>query len=74
MPIFDFRCGACGRVFETLIRGEKKPLCPDCGSTDAAKLPSRFGFASGSTSAGEGKASSGSSCGSCRASSCSTCR
>lgn len=32
MPIHDFRCRACGAVFEQLIRGADAPDCPQCGA------------------------------------------
>jgi putative FmdB family regulatory protein len=37
MPIFDFRCGACGAAFEALVRGEALPACKSCGSVDVAR-------------------------------------
>lgn len=33
MPIHDFRCMACGRQFEQLVRGSTPPACPHCAST-----------------------------------------
>jgi putative FmdB family regulatory protein len=30
MPIFDYRCVACGAVFEALVRGGATPPCPRC--------------------------------------------
>lgn len=38
MPLFDFRCTACGRVFERLVRGDAVVTCPDCGATTADRL------------------------------------
>jgi putative FmdB family regulatory protein len=32
MPIFDFRCTACGQAFELLVRGSTVPACPHCAS------------------------------------------
>jgi putative FmdB family regulatory protein len=32
MPIFDFRCTACGQAFELLVRGSAVPACPHCAS------------------------------------------
>jgi len=36
MPLFDFRCRGCGRVFEALIRPQdtEAPRCPACKSVD----------------------------------------
>ncbi|MBB2932248.1 FmdB family zinc ribbon protein [Paraburkholderia silvatlantica] len=32
MPLYDYRCRACGQQFETLVRGGAAPVCPHCGS------------------------------------------
>ncbi len=41
MPLFDFRCSACGFVFEELVRRpSKRPPCPSCSSNDVEKLVS----------------------------------
>jgi putative FmdB family regulatory protein len=43
MPIFDYKCRACGQVFEILTRGsgdDGTPVCPDCNSRDLEKLVS----------------------------------
>ncbi len=32
MPLFDFRCKACGHIFEVLVRGRETPQCPRCQS------------------------------------------
>lgn len=37
MPIFDFRCSACTRIFERLVRASETPQCPQCGATAAEK-------------------------------------
>ena len=32
MPLIEFKCVKCGKVFEELVKtDEKKPKCPDCG-------------------------------------------
>lgn len=32
MPLYDFACPGCGRVFEEIVPADKKgPPCPDCG-------------------------------------------
>jgi len=31
MPLFDFRCLACGHVFEALVRTGHTTACPSCG-------------------------------------------
>ncbi len=38
MPLFDFRCTACGRVFEQLVRTDDVVSCPDCRATTADRL------------------------------------
>ena len=37
MPLFDFRCRSCGKVFERLVRTGDTPVCPDCGAVDLEK-------------------------------------
>lgn len=32
MPIFEYECSACGRVFEELTLRQVELTCPDCGS------------------------------------------
>lgn len=39
MPIYEYVCEACGHEFEALIRGNREPVCIQCGS---AKLMRRF--------------------------------
>jgi len=33
MPMYDYRCSACGVAFEMLVRGSAVPACPQCAST-----------------------------------------
>lgn len=45
MPIFEFRCRACGKRFSALIGMTAEAddtRCPNCGAIDADKLVSRF--------------------------------
>ena len=48
MPIYDFKCGACGHVFEALVRlptqasRDEVPACPVCHSEDLQRLVSGF--------------------------------
>jgi putative FmdB family regulatory protein len=44
MPLFDFRCRACGEAFEALVRPGATPACPACASTDLERLLSGFSF------------------------------
>ena len=38
MPLYDFRCGACGNEFEVLVRGDAKPKCLACQSEQVERL------------------------------------
>jgi putative FmdB family regulatory protein len=44
MPIYEYRCEACGNVFEKLVRNsqETPDACPGCGSESFKKLFSSF--------------------------------
>ena len=44
MPLFDFRCRACGDAFEALVRPPAVPACPACGSSELERLLSGFSF------------------------------
>ena len=37
MPIYEYSCTACGQEFEVLIRGQEKPVCPSCGTSQLTK-------------------------------------
>lgn len=46
MPVFEYRCAACGRRFSALVGMTAEPDdagCPKCGSLETAKLVSRPG-------------------------------
>lgn len=46
MPVFEYRCAACGRRFSALVGMTAEPddaRCPVCGSLDTSKLVSRPG-------------------------------
>jgi putative FmdB family regulatory protein len=58
MPLFEFQCQDCDRVFEvfTQRRDQKvSPKCPECGKTDVERIWSSF---SGRAGEGGGCASS----------------
>jgi len=39
VPIFEYRCRKCGRVFEQLVRAAREVVeCPSCASRSVAKL------------------------------------
>jgi putative FmdB family regulatory protein len=69
MPIYEYKCGACGRKFEKLVRGKEKVTCPSCGAGKPQKLFSVFAVKSGDKFTG----STGSSCDTCSAASCDGC-
>lgn len=50
MPLFDYRCNACDKTFEMLVRGGTGPSCPACGSAQIEKqisLPAAPGKSAG---------------------------
>ncbi|RLB05799.1 MAG: zinc ribbon domain-containing protein [Deltaproteobacteria bacterium] len=61
MPLYEYRCRACGHNFETL-RGlqerDEEVVCPKCGQKKAERLLSAFSSVKGGSSS-----SSFSSCG-----------
>ncbi|MDF1483505.1 FmdB family zinc ribbon protein [Extensimonas sp. H3M7-6] len=40
MPMYDYRCQACGHGFEALVRAGSTPVCPNCGSSALEKCVS----------------------------------
>ena len=46
MPIYEYRCNDCGRVFEAIQKFSDKPLkkCVHCAGGDIEKLISRSSF------------------------------
>ena len=46
MPIYEYQCGACGHVFDSLQKISEAPLtkCPDCGAEALKKLVSAPAF------------------------------
>ncbi len=38
MPIFEYACQDCSHRFETLVRSDTVPACPQCHSTQLEKL------------------------------------
>ncbi len=37
MPIYEYECESCHHEFELLIRGDEKPVCPQCGKQKVRK-------------------------------------
>ena len=46
MPIYEYRCAACGHKLEALQKFTEAPLsdCPACGKSSLSKLVSAAGF------------------------------
>jgi putative FmdB family regulatory protein len=44
MPLYDFRCRACGAQFEALVREGHELLCRSCGAKDLERLASGTSF------------------------------
>ena len=45
MPIYEYRCLSCGKVFSHLhgvTQDHSDPVCPRCGGTNLKRLMSRF--------------------------------
>jgi len=50
MPLYDYRCAACSKTFELLVRASTVPSCPTCGSQQLEKqvsLPATPGQSAG---------------------------
>ena len=80
MPIYEFVCEPCNKVFEVLFRSsteKQKVTCPTCGGVKIRKKLSTFGAKVCGDGGGPGTFKSsvggGGSCGSCSSSSCSGC-
>lgn len=56
MPIYDYRCAACGKGFTAFFRTfaeVSEPACEHCGSRDVAKLPPRVRLVRSAASAAQ---------------------
>ena len=52
MPIYEFLCPACNRIFSFMyptMSGEEPPACPRCGSREMVTQLSLFAFVRGGT-------------------------
>ena len=49
MPIYEYRCRACARQFEALVRAGDTPACPCCAAIDLERLISLFAVDSDGT-------------------------
>ena len=48
MPIYEFLCSTCNRIFSFhsfRVDPDKTPKCPKCGAVDLERVPSAFGVA-----------------------------
>jgi putative FmdB family regulatory protein len=49
VPIFEFLCPACNRIYSFLSLSStpsRRPVCPRCGATDLSRVPSAFAVSS----------------------------
>jgi len=51
MPIFEYRCEACGHKFEAILFGHQTPECPNCHTEKLEKQLSTFAVSKGSGAA-----------------------
>lgn len=70
MPIYEYKCEACGNEFEKLVFGSKEVECPSCSSSEVKRKLSVFGM-SGVEKPFAGSSQAG--CSSCSKSTCSSC-
>jgi putative FmdB family regulatory protein len=61
MPIFEYVCAKCGKVFEKLILGKSQEalVCPHCGSKQVEQKFSTFSSGSADTRSAPACAPSG---------------
>ena len=58
MPVYEFLCASCNKIFSFhsfKVATEKVPVCPKCSNVDLRRVPSSFGVATANkASAGQG--------------------
>ncbi|MGE5700225.1 MAG: zinc ribbon domain-containing protein [Deltaproteobacteria bacterium] len=62
MPLYEYRCGACSRIFEAYTRLSdegKTPVCPACGGAAEKIGISLFGTAGSGNRSGSGVSTCG---------------
>ncbi len=64
MPIYEYRCSECGKIFEEIVASNAKALpCPTCKSKKTEKLMSRIGgIGSGKSGSNDFACASGAPC------------
>lgn len=73
MPLYEFQCAKCEKVFEELVSGgTQRWPCPDCGTDEVQRVASVAAFTAGSRMAttGGGCSCGGSCGGSCSSGGC----
>ncbi|UCC68251.1 MAG: zinc ribbon domain-containing protein [Armatimonadota bacterium] len=76
MPLYEFRCKKCDRVFERLCRAGsngKGLTCPACGSRSLRRLMSVFAARVSGERGSPAMSGSGAGCSTCSSGSCATC-
>jgi putative FmdB family regulatory protein len=76
MPVYDYKCQKCGKVFEKFLRSlsaASSVKCEKCGSARVKKLVSCCAISAGGKKESAGSSTSSHSCTSCSSHSCSTC-
>jgi putative FmdB family regulatory protein len=65
VPLYEYRCLGCGRLFERLVRSWNEAVdCPACASQEVEKQVSTFAFAgTDGGGGGMGMGGGGSCCG-----------
>jgi len=57
MPVYEFLCVVCNRIFSFhsfKVDPDKEPSCPKCGAENLQRVPSRFGVGSASKTESKG--------------------
>jgi putative FmdB family regulatory protein len=63
MPIFEYLCASCNRIYSFLSLSPKpgrEPLCPRCGASALTRVPSAFAVGAGRKTADKPAAAAGS--------------
>ena len=44
MPIYDYKCSSCGKIFEVLLGPDERAACPQCGGNAVERQLSAPGW------------------------------